>query len=128
MCPISYDDPDGHWDKLQPYLLDRIPLRDVTWKSPISSSYITIARLPLRFLPSSANLFKDTDHSFRWFLSPYVYVYVLGAETLESYKAVKPSVKKWVDSHNLVKGSVRSIHLTAIVTQISSHPPLLRFH
>ena len=104
ICPISYDDPDGHWEKVQQHILDRLPLRDVTWKSPISSSFITIDKLPLRFLPSSANLFKDTDHSFRWFLSPYVYIYLLVAETLDAYKVVKPTVKKWVDSHNTPKG------------------------
>jgi hypothetical protein len=104
ICPISYEDPDGHWSKFEGHILDRLPLRDVTWKSPISASYITINQLPLRFLPASAPLFKDTDHSYRWFLSPYVNLYILGAETLDAYKSVKSSIKKWVEQQNAVKG------------------------
>jgi len=104
ICPISYDDPDDQWKKLEPLLTERLPLRDVSWKSPISSSFVTISKLPLRFLPSSSSLFKDTDHSFRWFLSPYVYVYILVAETLEAYKVVKVGLKKWVDARNNASG------------------------
>lgn len=72
----------------------------MTWKSPISSSYITIDRLPLRLLPSSANLFKDTDHAFRWFLAAYVNIYILRAESMDAYKQCKPSLKKWSDQYN----------------------------
>ncbi|RYG64266.1 hypothetical protein EON64_14340, partial [archaeon] len=75
----------------------------MTWKSPISSSYITINSLPLRFLPSSASLFKDTEHAFRWLLAPYVHMYILVAETMEAYKTAKVSLKKWVDSKNTQK-------------------------
>lgn len=100
ICPISYDDPDDQWKRLEPLLNEKLPLRDVSWKSPISSTFITINKLPLRFLPSSSSLFKDTDHSFRWFLSPYVYVYILVAESMDSYKVLKPNLKKWIDARN----------------------------
>ncbi len=100
VCPVSYEDPSEIWGKLQQILLDRLPLRDVTWKSPISSSYITIDRLPLRCLVSSANLFKDTDHAFRWFLAPYVNLYLLQAESLDIYKNAKAGIKKWAEQYN----------------------------
>lgn len=100
ICPISYDDPDGNWSKIEQLIMDRLPLREVTWRSPISSSFIRIPKLPLRFLPSDASLFKDTDHPYRWFLSQYVNLYIVVAETLDTYKTVRPNVKKWVDSIN----------------------------
>lgn len=105
ICPVSYEDPNEIWTKLQTILLDRLPLREVTWKSPISSSYITIDKLPLRCLPASANLFKDTDHAFRWFLAPYVNFYLLHAESLDQYRNAKASIKKWVDQYNGTKKS-----------------------
>lgn len=103
-CPISFEDPNDLWKDLQDALNEELPLRDVTWKSPMSSTFITISTLPLRFLPSSANLFKETDHAYRWFLAPYVQLYLLGAESLDSYRAVKPSLKKWVDQKNSQNG------------------------
>jgi hypothetical protein len=103
VCPISYEDPAGKWDLIQPVLQKELPLCDVTWKSPISSSFITIDSLPLRFLPSSATLFKDTEHAFRWLLAPYAQVYILVAETIDIYKVEKANVRKWVDTRNAQK-------------------------
>lgn len=77
-----------------------LPLREVTWKHPTSSVYITIPKLPLKFLPSSAALFKETDHPFRWFLAPYVYMYITSVDSAESYKAVKPVIKQWTELHS----------------------------
>jgi hypothetical protein len=103
-CPISYEDPDNNWSKIEGYINEKLPLKDISWKNPLSSSFITINQLPLRFLPSNASLFKDTEHSFRWFLCSYVNIYVLVAESLDSYKVLKPSVKKWVEQQNTPKG------------------------
>mmetsp|Transcript_27560 Transcript_27560/g.37910 ORF Transcript_27560/g.37910 Transcript_27560/m.37910 type:complete len:1829 (-) Transcript_27560:78-5564(-) len=97
VCPLSYEDPFSIWSIL-PLQKELTDLRDVTWKSPISSSYITIDKLPLRFLRSDANLFKDTQHSFRWFLAAYVSVYLLAADSLDSYKLAKPNLKIWVEN------------------------------
>jgi hypothetical protein len=97
ICPLSYEDPSSIWPLL-PLQTDLTDLRDVTWKSPISSTYITIDKLPLRFLRSDANLFKDTDHSFRWFLAAYVGIYLLAAESLDSYKLARSGIKKWIES------------------------------
>jgi hypothetical protein len=104
ICPISFEDPDNQWGNIEQMINERLPLRDITWKSPISSSFITINQLPLRFLPSDASLFKDTDHPFRWFLSQYVCLYLFVAETLDAYKVAKPQVKKWVESQINSKG------------------------
>lgn len=100
VCPLSYEDPDNKWELIQPILLEELPIRDVTWKSPISASYITIDSLPLRFLSSSAPLFKDTEHAFRWLLAPYVHFYILTSETMDAYKIAKTNVKKWIDARN----------------------------
>eukprot|EP00981_Chlorochromonas_danica_P003729 scaffold686_cov177-Ochromonas_danica.AAC.13 len=88
---------------VQPVLVNELPLRDVTWKSPISASFITIDKLPLRFLPSSASLFKETEHAFRWLLAPYVQLYLLVSESLDAYKTAKANLKKWVDLRNTTK-------------------------
>ena len=107
VCPISYDDPAKLWTSfIHKELMDRLPLEDVTWKSPISTAFITIPELPLRFLSSTANLFVDTNHKFRWFLAPYVHVYVISAETLDSYRHCKPSIRQWVDAHSGVNRCV----------------------
>ena len=128
ICPISYDDPAKLWTSfIHKELMERLPLEDVTWKSPISAAFVTIPVLPLRFLSSTANLFVDTDHKFRWFLAPYVHVYVVSAETLDSYRHCKPGlfkaliilsinpslsiqfrisipvIRQWVDAHSGVK-------------------------
>ena len=49
-------------------------------------------------MPSTASLFKDTDHPFRWFLAPYGNIYFISADTLEAYKDAKPAIKKWVET------------------------------
>jgi hypothetical protein len=102
VCPISYYDQSNTWEKIQKEFADRLPLREVTWK-PVSSPSITIQKLPLRFMEASANLFKDTDHSFRWFLAAYVNLYILTAESLDAYKNTKPVIKKWVDAQGGIR-------------------------
>ena len=57
-----------------------------------------VEKLPLRFMPSTASLFKDTDHPFRWFLAPYGNIYFISADTLEAYKDARPAIKKWVET------------------------------
>jgi hypothetical protein len=103
-CPISFEDPDGVWVNFEKPLKERLPIREVSWKSPFSSSSITVPQLPLRFMPSNASLFKDTEHSFRWFLCSYVNLYFVVAESLDGYKTIKTNVKKWVEQQNQVKG------------------------
>ena len=103
ICPIGFDDPFNTWQAVQPQVTDRLPLRDVTFKNPISGNYTTIGRLPIRFLPSSASIFRETDHPFRWFLAPYVHIYFVTAETSDSYKQVKASIKQWVDAHTSLR-------------------------
>jgi len=49
-------------------------------------------------MPPTANLFKDTDHPFRWFLAPYAEIYLIRAESLDIYKSMKPAIKAWVDA------------------------------
>jgi hypothetical protein len=100
---VGYDDKDDVWQVIQKFICDRLPLKDVTWRSPISSSFVNIEKLPLRFLPSNAKLFNETQHPYRRFLAPYVHIYLLCAESMEAYKATKPVVKKWVEQYNNAK-------------------------
>lgn len=101
ICPISFHDPIGNlWSLLQHGITDRLPLRDVLWKSTstISSPQSTVARLPLRFMPSTASLFKDTDHPFRWFLAPYTNIYFVQVNSLDAYKESKAGIRKWIET------------------------------
>ena len=75
----------------------------MSWRSPISNTSITIDRLPLRCVPITASLFKDTDHPFRWFLAPYVYLMIVVCESLDAYKTTKPKLKLWVETHSGLK-------------------------
>ena len=96
ICPIAYDDPSNVWQYIEKGITSCAPLKDVTWKSQLSSSLITISKLPLKFLPSTATLFKDSDHPFRWFLAPYINIYIVVADTQEAYKNCRPAIKQWI--------------------------------
>jgi len=98
LVPLAYDDPFGVWPAVLEYVTPNLPLKDVVCKSPTSGTLITIPSLPIRFMPSNAGLFKDTDHPFRWFLAPYVDLYLVRAENLDVYKTIKPAIKAWVDA------------------------------
>jgi len=103
ICPISYEDKDGIWLKIDKFICDRLPLRDISLKNPTSLTYINIEKLPIRFLPSTAKLFNETNHPYRRFLAPYVHVYLLSAETMDIYKATKSILKKWIEPFNSSK-------------------------
>ena len=104
ICPVSFDDSAAQvWPLIENDIISALPLRDVVWKSNLSSTLVNVSKLPLRFLPSTASLFKDTDHPFRWFLAPYVNLYLIPVESLEAYRHVKPKIKAWVDNYNGVK-------------------------
>lgn len=100
ICPIGYEDKSEVWPIIQKFVCDRLPLKDVTWRSNISSSFVNIEKLPLRFLPASAKLFNETMHPYRRFLGPYVHMYLLRAESMDAYKAAKSTMKKWVEQYN----------------------------
>jgi hypothetical protein len=105
LCPLSYEDPSSMWPLLEKDLLPKLPLRDVSIRVSSAPNALPtiIDRLPLRCLPATASLFKDTDHPFRWFLAPYVCVYLVVCESLDAYKSMKPKLKAWVDSHSGLK-------------------------
>jgi hypothetical protein len=67
VCPISYEESSGVWEKLQNDVSERLTLRSVTWKDPVSSSFVVIDKLPLRLLPRRP---VDTNNAFRWYLAP----------------------------------------------------------
>ena len=98
--PVSYDDAFNAWPSVLESLSSLLPLRDVVCKSPTLGSPVTIPSLPVRFMPSTAKLFVDTDHPYRWFLAPYVELYVVRAENLDTYKTAKPAIRAWVDARN----------------------------
>lgn len=49
-------------------------------------------------MPSNATIFKDVDHPFRWFLAPYIQIYVVSCENTDAYKALKVKLRQWVES------------------------------
>ena len=112
ICPIAYDDPANIWNLIEKGLHTCNPLRDVTWKSQRSSSLITIAKLPIKFLPGTSSLFKDSDHPYRYFLAPYIHLYIVVAETMESYKSQRSTIKQWVSN---IKQAQRSAWLLLFV-------------
>jgi len=89
--------------KIDKFICDRLPLRDISIKNPTSLTFINIEKLPIRFLPSTAKLFNETSHPFRRFLAPYVHMYLLVAESIDSYKINKIILKKWIESFNSSK-------------------------
>jgi len=129
ICPISYDDPSGLWSTFGDLLSRHLPLHDVILKSPVTGSKVSIPSLPLRFMPSSANLFKDTNHPFRWFLAPYVYVYVLSVSDMAAYKAAKPALKAWVEVRQRAPWVILyALPISATVEQNSKSAAVLAAH
>jgi len=69
ICPIGYDistttsssPTTSLWSLIENELTDKLPLKDVTLRNVISSTTVNITSLPLRFMPSNANLFKGID-------------------------------------------------------------------
>jgi hypothetical protein len=118
ICPISFHDPSGNiWSSMQQGILDRLPLCDVLCKSTSTislSQAVAVARLPLRFMPSTASLFKDTDHPFRWFLAPYTNIYFVQVNSMEAYKESKAGIRKWIET---VVGLKRSSWLLVYAPQ-----------
>lgn len=49
-------------------------------------------------MPSTASLFKDTDHPFRWFLAPYGNLYFVNIDSIDLYKDAKLAIKKWLET------------------------------
>jgi hypothetical protein len=99
ICPLAYEDPYGVWEHLNKELSPHFPLNNITWKSPQGTTIqVTIEKLSVRCIPSGANLFKDTDHPFRWFLAPYVNLYIFVCDTVESFKNRKNKLKQWIDA------------------------------
>ena len=103
ICPVAYDDSAGIWNsQLSKLVMEQLPLSNVSWKN-LNNTFVTVPNLPIRFMPSTSNLFKDTNHPFRWFLAPYAYLYVVQAASLDDYKAISGTVKQWVDQMHAVK-------------------------
>ena len=50
--------------------------------------------VPLRCLEASANIFKDTDHPFRWFLAPYAHLFVLDSSSPSTWDRLEAWVRE----------------------------------
>jgi hypothetical protein len=103
ICPLGYEDPSNAWTSLEKDLLPLLPLDKISFKNPLNQSDVKVDSLPLRCMQMSSNLFKDTDHPFRWFLAPYVDIFLLICETVEAYKLTKPKLKSWIASQNAIR-------------------------
>jgi len=90
---IAYHDPYNMWPVLQKDLLAHLPLRNVTWRSPLSGSFITIDRLPVVFRKADSEHFKDTTHPFAWYRGAYEYIYILVCESMDAYKSDNRQVR-----------------------------------
>jgi hypothetical protein len=90
---IAYHDPYNMWPVLQKDLLAHLPLRNVTWRSPLSGSFITIDRLPVIFRKADSEHFKDTTHPFAWYRGAYEYIYILVCESMDAYKSDNRQVR-----------------------------------
>ena len=105
ICPIAYSDPDNIFSLIDSELTSRIPLKNIIWKNPLSSVSTTLPSLPIRFMEAGHSLFKDIDHPFRWFLAPYVNLFLVGVQSLDALKTLRSTLRTWVDSHSGVNRS-----------------------
>ena len=89
VCPISFHDcvsTAETWNTSR--LLGKSLL--VTAKGTLNVRYIQDA---------PAELFRDSDHPFRWFLAPYCSLYFFSCGTFEDYKDNhRPRIRKWMEA------------------------------
>lgn len=127
ICPISFDEINEAWSsEIGKLIMDRIPLTDVIWKNSTTQTNQVISRLPVRFVPSSSSLFKDTNHPFRWFLAPYVSLYFVSAKNLEEYKAIRSLIATWVELQTQSNGNNKSFWLLVYVVHRDQTPESIR--
>ena len=117
ICPIAYSDPENIYNLIENELISRIPLKNIVWKNPVSSVSTTLPLLPIRFMEAGHSLFKDIDHPFRWFLAPYVNLFLVGIQSLDSFKTLRSTLRTWVDSHSGINRSSWLIVYVPLGTQ-----------
>ena len=100
ICSLSIEDPYNIWkSQIESTTSDKLPLQNITIKNPRSNVFITISKFPIRFIPSSSSLFKDTNHPFRWFLAPYVNIYICRCDSYDAYnKTIKAMLHDWLEN------------------------------
>jgi hypothetical protein len=81
VCPVAYVDPLNLWTEM---------LAPESVSVRLSSDPV-----PVRCLPATAPLFKDTGHCLRWFLAPYALLFVTD-KRLVSLSKVETQFREWV--------------------------------
>lgn len=81
VCGVAFADPEGLWAGGVP------ALPGVDLRIRVDGLAHSPQAVPLRLLPAGSRLFKDTDHSLRWFLAPYASLVLVSAAGLAASSA-----------------------------------------
>ena len=76
VCGVAFADPEGLWAEGAP------ALPPVDLRLRVGGLVHGAQTVPLRLLPASSGLFRDSDHSLRWFLAPYASLLLVSAAGL----------------------------------------------
>ena len=98
-CSVSYHEiGTATWSLLKKPLFEQLPLHNVSWVSP-SSAAALVQKLDIRFTRDSPELFRDSDHPFRWFMAPFCSVCFVSTLNLETYKQeCRPAIRNWIET------------------------------
>ena len=81
VCGVAFTDPEGIW-------ADGVPaLPAVDLRLSFDGRNHCPQAVPLRLLPASSRLFKDADHSLRWFLAPFASLLLVSSKGLVATSA-----------------------------------------
>ncbi|OQS01379.1 trafficking protein particle complex subunit 10 [Achlya hypogyna] len=119
---VQFEDHGDVWQFVLPSLVERLPLRSITWKNHLQVNK-TIDRLYINFrqVYTQAQLLKqpsDVPHATGE--AGLVFLFVVKCEDLATYKTkIKPALSAWVDRMNLLKNEWLILYVP-LGTQASS--------
>jgi len=95
---IAYTDPGSVWPRVSPLLLQRLPLRDVTWQTNIEGmKSFLVPQVGVKFLPESETHFEGEESRSNTYRCPSLFVFFVDGDARDEFKKVtKKLVQDWV--------------------------------
>ena len=124
-CSVSYHEigTGTSWSLIKKPMMEQLPLQNVSWTSPSSTETMSVQKLDIRFTRDSPELFRDSDHPFRWFIAPFCSICFVSALNLETYKQeCRPAIRRWIETSFAPHKRVPTQWLIAFVTVGTGSP------
>ncbi|KAL4790058.1 trafficking protein particle complex subunit 10 [Aspergillus venezuelensis] len=128
---VEYTDPSGLFSSVQPVIANKLPLRNLHWKSP-SRPVRSIESLRIGFTPSKTenNERKSSSDALGGSVShrrhqipglrqtPYLKIYILKCDDNDTYKnSARKALREWIKSHGSTASTSSSSTVAAPTSQ-----------